>query len=79
MRIDFLLNISPVRGATGARGVKAFIDYKRIWFLKEINVSDDIEKEGHWENTENYLHFIIPNIESDRVSYENGKLFIKPK
>jgi hypothetical protein len=77
MRIDFLINVSPDR--VGVTAVKAFIDYKRIWCLKAINVSNNIEKEGRWENSENYIHFVIPNIESERVSFENGKLFIKPK
>ena len=41
-----------------------------------MEIGDDAKAEGHWENSENYIHFIIPNIESDRVSFDNGELFI---
>jgi hypothetical protein len=74
MRIDLLYNISPK--VIGARGMKAFIDYQQLSGLTRVEIGDDAKAEGHWENSENYIHFIIPNIESDRVSFDNGELFI---
>ena len=74
MRIDFLYKISPK--VIGVRGMKAFIDYQQLSGLTRVEIGDDAKAEGHWENSENYIHFIIPNIESDRVSFDNGELFI---
>ena len=74
MRIDLLYNISP--NVIGVRGMKAFIDYQLLSGLTRVEIGDDAKAEGHWENSKNYIHFIIPNIESDRVSFDNGELFI---
>ena len=74
MRIDLVLDYSS--DVLGARGIEAFIDNQPILGLRRVEVSDDAKAEGYWENSENCIHFVIPNIEVEKVVFDNGALFI---